>query len=78
MRWVMVVGGVVAVILGGAGPASADGPCTGVLNQSGCQPAPWNGQLMDTWNIPGTYGGWTNTPVMCDPATTRCRIWAQP
>lgn len=53
-------------------------PCQGVLNQSGCQPAPWNGQQMDTWNIPGTYGGWTNGPVMCDPITTKCRMWAQP
>jgi len=50
----------------------------GVLNQSGCQPAPWNGQLMNTWDIPGSYGGWVNTPVACDPITTRCRMWAQP
>jgi hypothetical protein len=50
----------------------------GVLNQSGCQPAPWNGQLMETWNTPGYYGGWTNTPVMCDPFSRQCRGWAQP
>jgi hypothetical protein len=49
-----------------------------VLNQSGCQPAPWNGQLMETWNTPGYYGGWTNGPVMCDPLTRQCRGWAQP
>lgn len=60
-----------------AAPVAAQ-PCQGVLNQSGCQPAPWNGQLMDTWNIPGTYGGWVNTPIMCDPQTTKCRTWAQP
>lgn len=61
-----------------APPASADTPCVGVLNQSGCQPAPWNGQLMQTWNTPGYYGGWTNGPVMCDPFTTQCRGFAQP
>ncbi|MGI9162715.1 MAG: hypothetical protein ACR2JI_07315 [Mycobacterium sp.] len=58
--------------------ASADNVCVGVLNQSGCNPAPWNGQLMQTWNTPGYYGGWTNGPVMCDPFTTQCRGWAQP
>lgn len=57
---------------------AADKPCTGVLNQSGCRPAPWNGQLMDTWNIPGYYGGWTDGPVQCDPFTTKCRGWVQP
>lgn len=60
-----------------AAPVGAT-PCQGVLNQSGCQPAPWNGQQMDTWNVPGTYGGWVNTPVMCDPQTARCAMWAQP
>lgn len=59
-------------------PQAGASPCVGVLNQSGCQPAPWNGQLMDTWNIPGSYGGWVNTPVACDPITTQCRMWAQP
>lgn len=58
--------------------ASADSACVGVLNQSGCRPAPWNGQLMETWNTPGYYGGWTNGPVACDPFTRQCRGWAQP
>lgn len=58
--------------------ASADTVCVGVLNQSGCRPAPWNGQLMETWNTPGYYGGWTNGPVACDPFTRQCRGWAQP
>ena len=78
MRWGIVLGGLLAAILAGCPPASADGVCTGVLNQGGCQPAPWNGQLMDTWNVPGTYGGWTSDPVACDPATRQCRLWAQP
>ena len=58
--------------------AAASPVCVGVLNQSGCQPAPWNGQLMETWNTPGYYGGWTNGPVACDPFTRQCRGWAQP
>lgn len=71
----------VAVAVGplGAPVAAADtNVCVGVLNQSGCKPAPWNGQLMETWNTPGYYGGWTNGPVMCDPFTRQCRGWAQP
>lgn len=66
-----------AATIGLAAPAGA-APCTGVLNQSGCQPAPWNGQLQDTWNVAGTYGGWVNTPVACDPRTAKCGMWAQP
>lgn len=71
----------VAVVIGvmGAPDVAADtNVCVGVLNQSGCKPAPWNGQLMETWNTPGYYGGWTNGPVMCDPFTRQCRGWAQP
>ena len=58
--------------------AVADNVCVGVMNQSGCNPAPWNGQLMETWNTPGYYGGWTNGPVACDPFTLQCRGWVQP
>lgn len=75
IRFVLAIAAAIAVLT--APPASADN-CVGVLNQGGCQPAPWNGQLMDTWNIPGYYGGWTNGPVMCDPFTTKCRGWVQP
>jgi len=78
----IMFGGVVAALLLLAGPAPevlADtSACVGVLNQSGCKPAPWNGQLMETWNTPGYYGGWTNGPVACDPFTRQCRGWAQP
>lgn len=38
-----------------------------------CNPDPWNGQLQQTWNTPGYYGGWTTGPVVCDPFTTTCR-----
>ena len=78
----IMFGGVVAALLLLAGPAPdvlADtSACVGVLNQSGCKPAPWNGQLMETWNTPGYYGGWTNGPVTCDPFTRQCRGWVQP
>ena len=68
-----------ATVVAGAPEALADNTvCVGVLNQSGCNPAPWNGQLMQTWNTPGYYGGWTNGPVSCDPFTRQCRGWAQP
>jgi hypothetical protein len=81
MRRLMIGCGLVATILGlgsNAPSALADNVCTGVLNQSGCRPAPWNGQLMPTWNTPGYYGGWTNGPVACDPFTLQCRGWVQP
>lgn len=76
MRLVIVC---VAMLFGMlSAPAASALPCQGVLNQSNCQPAPWNGQLQDTWNTPGYYGGWTNGPVQCNPFTTRCVGWAQP
>lgn len=79
---IRIIVGVLAVTTGVtvfAPTAAADSTvCVGVLNQSGCKPAPWNGQLMETWNTPGYYGGWTNGPVACDPFTRQCRGWAQP
>lgn len=79
MRGIIVTAAAaVAVALLNAPDAAAGPLCVGVLNQSGCQPAPWNGQLMETWNTPGYYGGWTNGPVACDPFTRQCRGWAQP
>ena len=39
-----------------------------------CRPTPpWNGQLMPTWRAPGYYGGWSTTPIQCDPFTYQCR-----
>ena len=76
---VKIIGAMVIIAGVSITPAAQASPvCVGVLNQSGCQPAPWNGQLMETWNTPGYYGGWTNGPVMCDPFTRQCRGWAQP
>lgn len=54
-----------------ATPAQADD-----CGLTGCQPGPWNGQLMPTWNTPGFYGGWTNTPVICNQFTYRCGGYA--
>lgn len=73
----VVCAALTAAAIAVAAPAAAD-PCQGVMRQSGCNPAPWNGQQQDTWNIPGTYGGWTNTPVACNPQTAKCVMWAQP
>ena len=77
----MLLGGLAAgvSVMMFAAPNAVAGPvCVGVMNQSGCNPAPWNGQLMETWNTPGYYGGWTNGPVACDQFTRQCRGWAQP
>jgi hypothetical protein len=78
----MIFGGLVAavstVVIAAPNALADNNVCVGVMNQSGCNPAPWNGQLMETWNTPGYYGGWTNGPVACDPFTRQCRGWAQP
>ncbi|WP_372508662.1 hypothetical protein [Mycobacterium palustre] len=54
-------------------PAHADPPCA-AFNTCQYMPNPYNpGPLMPTWDVPGTYGGWTNLPVICDPASYRCQ-----
>lgn len=81
MKTAVLIGASVLTILAPTAQipiAFADGGCTGVMNQGGCRPAPWNGQLMPTWDTPGYYGGWTTGPVACDPFTLQCRGWAQP
>lgn len=77
MIWKALLAGFFALFVFTAPVACAE-PCTGVMNQGGCKPAPWNGQLQDSWNLPGYYGGWNNGPIQCDPLTTRCKGWAQP
>ncbi len=77
MLKVIVIAALTAALAAGTPTAGAK-PCQGVYNQSGCQPAPWPGQMQDTWNIPGSYGGWVNTPIACNPRTTKCEMWAQP
>ncbi|PQM48066.1 hypothetical protein C1Y40_01701 [Mycobacterium talmoniae] len=34
---------------------------------------PYNGPGLNTWDVPGTYGGWTTNPLQCDPITGQCR-----
>jgi hypothetical protein len=46
----IVAGTLLAATLAGMPNATADNGCTGVLNQGNCHPAPWNGQLMPTWD----------------------------
>lgn len=78
VRLMVAVAIALAVAVLGAPTAQAGPMCVGVLSQDGCTPGPWNGQLMETWNTPGYYGGWTNGPVMCDPSTRQCRGFVQP
>ena len=30
-------------------------------------PPQYNGPGVNTWDVPGTYGGWTSLPLMCPP-----------
>lgn len=54
--------------------AEASPTCT---NPYTCNTNPvWPGQLQDTWNLPGIYGGWTNDPVYCNPMNRQCGIYA--
>jgi hypothetical protein len=33
-----------------------------------CQGTPqYNGPIVNTWDVPGTYGGWTTLPLLCPP-----------
>ena len=39
---------------------------------------PWNGPLLNPWDTPGSNGGWSNVPQICDPTTHRCGQFATP
>lgn len=57
--------------------ARADAPPCAAFHTCRYLPNPWHGgSPMHTWDVPGTYGGWTTLPVMCDPATYSCRAYA--
>lgn len=65
---VAAVAGVLA-----APAAQAEPPCA-AYDTCKYMPNPnYDGPLMDTWNVPGTYGGWTTNPLICDPITRECR-----
>jgi hypothetical protein len=70
---------VAALILTGlisAPMATADPTCNNPYT-CGVQPNPaWNGQLQNTWDLPGIYGGWTNDPIYCNPMSRQCGIYA--
>lgn len=54
--------------------ANADAPRCLFQGDWNCQGAPpYHGPQMPTWNTPGTYGGWTNNPILCDPISYQCR-----
>ncbi|MEO8815307.1 MAG: hypothetical protein ABI307_15320 [Mycobacterium sp.] len=62
--------------LGQVAVARADAPPCAAFDTCRYMPNPrYNGPLMPTWDVPGTYGGWTTLPVMCDPATYSCRTY---
>jgi hypothetical protein len=48
-----------------AAPAVAEPRCLfqGDWNCEG--PPQYNGPLQNTWDVPGTYGGWTQLPLLC-------------
>lgn len=65
------------IALSATSPARADDYCEQNCTDTPGHPS-WPGQLMQTWDTPGTYGGWTNDPLLCDPTTQQCRIVSQP
>lgn len=76
---VLTVLAVFALGLSAAATAEATSPQPPCAAFDTCQylPNPWyDGPIMPTWDTPGTYGGWTNLPVMCDPATYSCQTYA--
>jgi hypothetical protein len=48
--------------------AHADGPRCLFQGDWDCSGAPqYNGPMPNTWDVPGTIGGWTGLPEMCPP-----------
>lgn len=48
-------------------PCAAYGTCRYMPNPS------YDGPQMPVWDTPGTYGGWTNLPTLCDPVSYECK-----
>ena len=70
MRRIIVA---VAVAMGAAfsmalpAPAHASGPCLFQGDWDCYGPPQYNGPGQNTWDVPGTYGGWTTLPLWCPP-----------
>lgn len=79
MRTTLIAATVAALLTPlGAAIAHADNSPTCDFTQT-CDYSPgYNGPLLNTWDVPGTYGGWTNSPVICSPLSYRCSQYAVP
>lgn len=53
--------------------AHASPPPCAMFDTCKYMPNPVDGPMMPVWDTPGTYGGWTNLPVLCDPVSYQCR-----
>jgi hypothetical protein len=63
---VLAVGAVSGSVAASA-PAHADGRCL-FQGDRNCYGTPqYNGPMPNTWDVPGTIGGWTGLPEMCPP-----------
>lgn len=76
MQWIhmtLMVAAAIAAMVTGTPTAQAAPRCLfeGDWNCEGSPP--YHGPLMPTWDVPGTYGGWTTNPVQCDVITRQCR-----
>ena len=68
MKRTLLVAGAAALALGGivtAAPTVAEpaGPFQGDWNCEG--PPQYNGPLQNTWDVPGTHGGWAGLSLIC-------------
>jgi hypothetical protein len=61
-----------------AAPAHAEPRCLFQGDWDCSGPPQYNGPLQNTWDVPGTYGGWTGLPEMCPPGADLqpCTVYA--
>ena len=73
MKRTLLLAAAAALVLGGivtAAPAVAEPRC-GFQGDWDCEgPPQYNGPLQNTWDVPGTYGGWTQPPLLCPGGAT--------
>jgi hypothetical protein len=50
-----------------SGIANAEGRCLFQGDWNCYGPPQYNGPGLNTWDVPGTYGGWTTLPLMHPP-----------